>query len=302
MHPDSLDFEYGGAARRHMALRAGDFGVLRPQRKCRGFVIGHGILRRFEAVHRVAGFAAAAIGPRQELPVVRIGLVAVGADIVRDGRLEVSAAMTDVPTHFKVLSSKRVLRLGVVELSDERALLPRGRAVAGFTTLLELSAMRIVVARRTAIELESNIFRYAVGAGSVTLLTSDLAMQSGQRELGFRVVEATRVFPVLIVMALQTVRAKLPLVLVFMARDAIARKAQVSSVGVLHLQRRAFQVADVRGVVALGAGEARVFAIECKTRLGVIELRRRGVPVQETEVRAVVLGMAAHARWLSVLP
>ena len=72
--------------------------MFRAQRKRRGFVIGHGIFRWLEAVHAVAGFAAATVGPRQELTVVRIGLVAVGADIVRDRGLEVSAAMTDVTT------------------------------------------------------------------------------------------------------------------------------------------------------------------------------------------------------------
>src|SRR5664279_2288968 len=179
-----FDFEHGGAARRNMALRAGHFGVLRPQRERRGFVVSHGIFRGFEAVHRVARFTAATVGPRKELPAVWIGLVAVGADIVRDRSLEVSGAMTGLTPHIKVLSCQRILGLGVVELSDERALLPCGSAVAGCAPLLELSAMRIVVARRTAVELESDIFRYAVGAGCVTLLTSDLAMQPGQRELG----------------------------------------------------------------------------------------------------------------------
>lgn len=73
-------------------------------------------------------------------------------------------------------------------------------------------------------------------------------------------------------MALHAVRPKLPLVLVFMARDAAAGKAQVSSAGVLHLQPRALELAEVRGVVAPGAGEARVFAIEGQARHGVIEL------------------------------
>lgn len=46
-----FDFEYGGAAGRHMALRASHFSVLRPQRKCRGLVVSHGVFRWFEAVH-----------------------------------------------------------------------------------------------------------------------------------------------------------------------------------------------------------------------------------------------------------
>lgn len=209
-----------------------------------------------------------------------IGLVAIGAEIMGDGSLEVPTAMTDVTTYFKVLSSKRVLRLRMVELSDERALLPGRRAVTGFATLLELSAMGIVVARGTAVELESHIFRYGVGACCVTLLTGDLAMQAGQRELGFGMIKATRVFPGLIVMALHTVRPKLPLVFVFMAGNAAAGKAQISPVGVLHLQGCALQVADVGGVVAFGAGEARVFAVERKARLRVVEFCRRRIPVQ----------------------
>jgi len=114
-----FDFEYGCAAGRHMTLRAGHFGMLRKQRKRGGFVIGDGILRRLEAIHGVAGFAAAAVDSRQELPVVWIGLMAVGAHTVGDGGLEVSTAMTDITTDFKVLSSKWVLRPGVVELRHE---------------------------------------------------------------------------------------------------------------------------------------------------------------------------------------
>src|ERR1035441_9466344 len=60
------DFEYGGAARWYMALRAGHFGVLRPQRERRGFVVSHGIFRGFEAVHRVARFTAATVGRSEE--------------------------------------------------------------------------------------------------------------------------------------------------------------------------------------------------------------------------------------------
>ena len=118
--------------------------MFRAQWERRGFVIGHGIFGWLEAVDAVAGLAAATVGPHQELTAVRIGLVAVSADIVRDRGLEISAAMAGLAAHLEVLAHQRVLRLGVVKLSDKRALLPCGSAVAGFAALLELSTMGIV--------------------------------------------------------------------------------------------------------------------------------------------------------------
>ena len=80
-----LGAEYRRSSRRHMALRAGNIRVFGAQRKVGLAVVGHRELRRLESVKRMARIAAATVGASEELSIVWIGLVAVGACVMRDG-------------------------------------------------------------------------------------------------------------------------------------------------------------------------------------------------------------------------
>lgn len=67
------------------------------------------------ALYSVAVFAASAVGTIQKLPVVWIGFVTIGTDIVRNGRLEIAALVTTDACQIRMLSLQGELRFGVVE-------------------------------------------------------------------------------------------------------------------------------------------------------------------------------------------
>ena len=119
-----------------------------------------------------------------------------------------------------MFSDQRISRLRVVKLRGKCAALPRCRVVTGLAALLELAVVRIVVARRAAVELEPNELDDPAGIGCVTLLARRLSVCPGESELGLRVIEIACGLPIGVVMTLGAVWSKLPLVLVLMATGA----------------------------------------------------------------------------------
>lgn len=224
-----------------------------------------------------------------------IRVVAVGTGIVGDSGLEVAIAMAGFATGLQVFTKQRILRLGVIELCCETTPLPRRGTVAGFTALLELSAMRIVVAGGAAIEFQAGKFRHTRGIWKVTLLARCLPMLSREDELRFGVVEVARVLPILRVMTLRAVGAELALVLVLMAACATWRQSEIGAGWVLHLEAGSLRLLDIRRVMTFVAGQTRVFSVECEAGLAVIELRGRRIPVQQAKRDPVVFGVTAHA-------
>lgn len=215
-----LDAEDGCSTRGRVALRALSFSMFFAQRKIGFVVVGEGELRRFESADSVARFALAAVSSGEKLPIVRVRLMAVGTSIVRYGRFKVAIAMAGFAAQLKVLAEQGILRLRVIELHREVASFPTRGAMARFAALLEGTAMRIAVARCTPVEPQPHKLQHACCVGGMALLTGDLAMQSAQRELRFRVIERARVLPVVAVVTLQAVRPQLALVLVLVTRGA----------------------------------------------------------------------------------
>ena len=99
--------------------------------------------------------------------------------------------------------------------------------------------------------------------------------------------------PVDEVVATLAIGAKPPFVLVFVAGNASGRETQVSPVGILDLDRRAFLGRDVRRIVALIAGQTGMLAL--KRVPGVPMIERLDVPFNEREVFSIVLGVTARA-------
>lgn len=278
-----LDLEERGTPAWGVALRTIEGGVPAAEWEAGGVVFGERELDvRFETVNGVAAFAAAAVGALGELTVVRIRLVAVGAEIVSDGGLEVGATMALLATYFQVFSQQRVLRFRVVEIGAERVrLFPAGDVVAVFAGLAgKGGAMRIGVAGGAAVELESDIFGRAVLLGCVALGAGNTDVRSPQGELGLAVVEGrARGLPVGCVVALQAVGAELAAMLIFVTRDAVARDAEEGSCEILAGERGPFDGRDVLRVVTLVAGQARVLAVEDEAGFGMVVSVRRRVPL-----------------------
>lgn len=218
-----FDLEESIAAGRDVALRARNRGVLARQRIGCSQVILDREGRWPPALDPMAGFAPAAVRAPGELAVVRIGLVAVRAVLVRNRTLEVHAGMTALAGHIQVLAEQREAGPGVVKARYEGALLPRTSVVAGVAALLEFTTMGIAVAVGAGIEVQAEVARRAVGAGCMAFLAGNLHVRTGEREAGPGVIDLLSRLPVGRVVALHAVRAQRSLVPVFVTANAGAR-------------------------------------------------------------------------------
>ncbi len=98
------DFKKRAASCREVTLGALYGSVLGAERKPSHFVLGERKLGRFEVFDRVAGLAFSTVSTFRELPVVRIGLMAVGTELKCDLCFEVSTAMTRIAVHAQVFT------------------------------------------------------------------------------------------------------------------------------------------------------------------------------------------------------
>ena len=107
-----------------------------------------------------------------------------------------------------------------------------------------------------------------------------------------------RVLPVRRVVAIGAGGSEAALVHVFVAGDALRRKAEERPAQVLLqlLQKSARRRLDIFRLVALPAIDGRMFAVQHVARLRVIESLVGRLPVQQGEVLAVVVGVALDAR------
>ena len=91
----------------------------------------------------MTGFALSSLGPLRKLAIVGVGLVAITAEIMRDGSLEVPIRVTLLATNSKVLAKQRKMRCRVIECACERRFFPRRGGMARVASLLEDSFVRI---------------------------------------------------------------------------------------------------------------------------------------------------------------
>ena len=99
-----------------MALGAFDLGVLSRERVIAGAVILHAKGGGLPGVHGVAGLALATVFALGKLTAVRIRPVAIRAELVGNGGLEVATAMAGLAKHGLVLSPQREVGLVMIEL------------------------------------------------------------------------------------------------------------------------------------------------------------------------------------------
>jgi hypothetical protein len=258
-----LDFVDSFHTSGDVALVAGHLGVhaLQGIVCCRVLLGPKG--RGLESVNGMASHAVAAVFSCGELAAVWV-LVAVHAPGESDWLFKVSAVMALRALNIGMFADEGILCSGVVELGAHFGLrnsLPTRRRMAGFTSGLECSVMRIAVAVRALAERNSHELHQLriLGLGLMALLARDAGMLTRQCEPGLGMVKMADFLPVVEVMTLFALVAQSPLVRILVTGGAGTRQAEESAIQVLIVQLDALARADVLGNVALLAGEPSVF-------------------------------------------
>jgi len=208
----------------------------------------------------VAGGALSAVGAIRELPIVRIGLVAVPAFLERQRLFEVSVGVALGTIDTGVLAFQRKLGIRVVETfvdSLERNFLPPARVVARLAALREAAMMGVVVTIGALVEGNAHVLRLAVRPVGVALGALYLGMQASQGIAGLRVVKLRLTgladidrLPVHKIVALQTVRSEAAFVLILVAGSATRRQTKIGSARILNFDRLALLGRDAGRVMA----------------------------------------------------
>ena len=162
------------------------------------------------------------------------------------------------------------------------------------TFVLETSLVRICVTVVALAERQTLVTRSPAGIGRMALLALHLLVQSGQRIAGLVVIKLSgSILPIDEVVALQAILTKTAFVEVLVASHASLRDPEERLAQVLHLDLGALGGRDFVGGVALVACQTGVLAFKQIPGLLVVELIL--IPLDESEIYSVVIGVAAHA-------
>lgn len=291
-----LHFVHGVLAGRRVAFVASDGRMLSFERVMRCRVLLHAKLRWLPAFDRVALRTLSLARPRLELPLVGIRSMAIRALSKGQRLFEIAAGVAVAAGNFQMHPQERIFCFRMVELHRRIHFFPTGRRVAGFARSLERAFVGIGVAGDAGIEFDPGKLHRFFGAGrEVALLAGHLGVHSGQRVLGFRMIELLGLLPVGHIVAALAVGAELPFVDVFMTGRAVLRQAQEGLREILFLNQRALRRNHVRRGMALLARHGRVLFHERISGLAMIELFERRLPMDERKILAIVLQVAPHA-------
>ena len=251
--------------------------------------------RRLESIDRMAGRALNPLRTLGELPVVRIRQMAIRTLGERNLFLEIAALVAGCTIHGGMLAQQRILRLRVIEVlihSGQRNPLPSCRAVARLASLRETAVVEVGVAIGALAEWKSRVTRLAIRARRMALLALHLRVLPGEGVTRLAVIELPYRdrFPVRVVVALQAIGPKAPLVLVFVAGRARLRDPQERPRQILDLDHSARRRRNVLRRMALVAGHVLMFSFQNVARQLVV--KRLRVPLDEREIFAVVLRVA----------
>lgn len=233
------------------------------------------------------------------LELALVWILGMAVDALRKRQLffEIAVAMALVATDLGVRPEQRILRLRVIELLlGHIHFFPARCTVAGLAGALERALMGVRVAGDARVELEAGVLHRSVGAGrEVALFAGHLGVRAGQGILCLGMIELLGLLPVLNVVATLAVRAELSFVGIVVAGRAILGQPDVGFREVFFLDQGARCRCDVRGHVALFAGDSGVLINQRVTRLPVIELFDRRLPMNEVEILTVMFQVTAHA-------
>lgn len=172
--------------------------------------------------------ALAFFGAARKLAAVRIGLVAVDTLGEGDRLFKIAGGMTRDARDRGVLTEQRIFCFGVIEGKVLSNFFPAGGGVAMLARFLELTPMRIEMARGAGAKFHVLETRGAARCiGLVTFFAGDFGVQAGEWVPGFGMIEVFCCLPILGVMAGGAILAELTLVVVLVAGDAFLRQAHV---------------------------------------------------------------------------
>ena len=292
-----LNLIYGVFPSREVALVALHLDMLPLQRVLGGVVLFHAEERRLPSLHLMAFLALALPGPRGELALVRIRRMANHALVEGQLFLEVAVLMAIYAGHLGVFSEQRVLGFGVVELKSRKNFFPSRGGMAVLATLgLERAFVGIDVAIDARVKLHVVIARRSAGfVRLVALFARHFLVLPGQRIASLVMVEILGFFPIHEVVAFQAVVSEPSFVNILVARNAILDEPKKRSGQILDLDERALFFHHVHRGVAFLARQTSVLAQQLVTRQVVVKFFLRRLPVNEIEVRSVVIQVALHA-------
>ena len=214
-------FVLGVLSGRCVAFIASDGYMFSFERILRGRMLFHAKLRWLPALNGVALRTLSLARPRLELPLMRVGGVAIHALGKGHLLLKITRGVAVATSNFHMRAQERIFCFRMVELHRRIHFFPTVRRMAGFARSLEGPLVRIRMAIDAGVEFDPGILHRLVRAGwEMALLACYLGMHSGQGIFGFRMVELLRLFPVGYVVAARAVGTELAFVDVLMAGHA----------------------------------------------------------------------------------
>ena len=219
--------------------------------------------RRNESVHRMARLAAANRNTLRQLTGVLVA-VAIGTARELDAPPRRAPPVAACTCQLAVPTAQGIASAVVIEgrLVDP---LPTSRRVAALAGLAELAGVRILVTIGTPPEIESRetselrIVTERLRDARMATLTSDVAMQAGQREPRFLVPEAGRREPLCLGMAARAaIGLELSSMLVAVTRQAFCPQTQKCPPQTLALPAQALRISIELGPMAFPAAEIGV--------------------------------------------
>lgn len=204
-----------------------------------------------------------------------------------------------------VLPVERELRFAVVKCDPrDPHTLPALGVVARFAMRRKRPMMRILVAAAARCKIDSLVLD-DLGIRPLRLMALRALYVSvfpRQREVRRRMIEGLHRFPSIEIVARLAVVAELPGVMIFVARQTgrmqtLERMGKVLDHNDLPVRRR-----DVLGVVALLAFQLRMLAEQRVAGLLVVEFLLGGIPLEDAEILAIMLGVAAGAVGVAFAP
>jgi len=257
-------------------------------------VLFHAEGRRLPAIDRVAFGALTLFRPFLELSLVRIRRVAILAFGERNFFFEVVFEVASRTGHLLMLSEQGILGFGMIEIVARKHGFPTAGRVAGVARLLEFALVRIEVAVIALAKLHVLVARGSTRrVWFVALFAGYLGVESGKGVACLGVVEIFGGLPALDVVALGALIAELALMGVGVARDARGSLTKEGFGQVLIFDEWLDGGNHVRGCVAFFASDTNVLAFQGVSGQTVIELFLGRFPVNQVEVLAIVLEVAA---------
>jgi hypothetical protein len=254
----------------------------------------------------MAGFAHVAALAFGELTVVGIRFVAIRTKLVGYRRLEIPAAVTGCAIYRTMLTAQREVSFIVIKLrayAGRRHLLPPAGYVAGLARVLKGAMVWVGVAVFTRSELQSPVPRSTARPNwEMAYGANHLGMETRQRIPCLGVVEPADVLPGRVGMTGLAVFAELSLVKILMAREARWRKTDEAPVQVFVFDQAPPFWLDVASQMAILAFNSRVLAVQEIAGLGMVESLLGRLPTDHLKVHPVVIGMAARAIFVPILP